>query len=57
MLKMVESNYEIYSRHLFGRRSSSKRITLALSLMVVLVLVGTAVAKCVYYRRVTVFLK
>lgn len=57
MIKMVESNYDIYKRHLFGRRSSSKRITTVLSVMVVIIIVGTALVKVVYYRKITAFLK
>ena len=57
LLKMVEANYEVYQRHLFGRRSSSQRLTFILTLMVALMIVGTAIMKCIYYRRVVTFLK
>ena len=57
MLVMVEGNYEVYRRHLFGRRSSSKRITYAMIGMVVLIVIGTALIKWLYYRKVVVFLK
>ena len=56
-MHMVESNYQIYHNHLFGRRSSSKRISLVVALMVVLIVVGTALAKCVYYKKVVGFLR
>ena len=57
LLKMVEANYEVYQRHLFGRRSSSQRLTFILTIMVALMIVGTALIKCMYYRRVVTFLK
>jgi hypothetical protein len=57
LLHMVESNYQIYHKHLFGRRSSSKRITLILALMVAVIVIGTALVKCFYYRKVVGFLR
>ena len=54
---MVEANYEIYHRHLFGRRSSNERITLVLMLMVGIIVIGTAIIKCIYYKKVVGFLK
>lgn len=57
LLKMVESNYEIYRRHLFGRRASSRRISLVLLAMVGFVVLGCALLKAVYYRKVVLFLK
>ena len=52
MLKMVESNYEIYKRHLFGRRSSSRRISVGMSVMVIVIIIGTAIIKLVEFRKI-----
>lgn len=57
MLKMVESNYDIYKKHLFGRRSSSQRITTVVSVMLAIILIGTALIKIIYYRKTTKYLK
>lgn len=54
---MVESNYEIYRKHLFGRRSSSRRISIGLGLMVLVIVIGTAVVKMGEYRKVVGFLR
>lgn len=57
MLKMVESNYDIYHRHLFGRRASSQRISTVLTIMVAIIIGGTALIKMVFYRKIINFLK
>jgi hypothetical protein len=56
MLNMVESNYEIYKRHLINRRSSSGRLTLVLSVMVVGIIIGSMVMKWLYYRKIMGYL-
>lgn len=57
MLKMVESNYEIYRNQITGRMVTSNRLTLILSLMVAFIVLGTIVIKLVYYRKIVGFLK
>jgi hypothetical protein len=57
MLKMVESNYEIYRKHLFGRRTSSQRITTVLMIMVATIIGGAALIKWIYFRKIMSFLK
>ena len=54
---MVEGNYEVYRRHLFGRRSSSQRISYTLLAMVIVIVLGSVLIKWCYYRRVVRFLK
>lgn len=57
MLKMVESNYDIYRNQLLGRRATSQRITLVLALMVAFIIAGTIIIKLVYYRKIVGYLK
>lgn len=57
MLKMVESNYDIYRSQLLGRRVTSQRITVVLTLMVAVIIVGTIIIKLVYYKKTVKYLK
>lgn len=57
MLSMVESNYDIYKNQLLGRRASSERITLVLTFMVGIIILGTIAFKCIYYRKMVGYLK
>jgi hypothetical protein len=57
MLKMVESNYDIYRNQLLGRMVVSQRITLILTLMVAFIILGTVIIKVVYYRKIVGYLK
>jgi len=56
MLNMVESNYEIYQRHLISRRATSERITTVLTVMVVSIIAGTVILKWIYYRKIIGYL-
>jgi hypothetical protein len=57
MLKMVESNYGMYGAYLSERRSSNQRITVVMSVMVAVIVVGTAAIKWMDYRKMVGFLK
>jgi hypothetical protein len=57
MLKMVESNYQTYRDKVLGRRASSQRITLILTLMVAIIIAGTILIKFIYYRKIVSYLK
>jgi len=57
MLKMVESNYEIYKGGLFSRRSNNGRMAMWLSGMVGIILLGSFVIKVVFFRKVVGYLR
>lgn len=57
MLKMVESNYDIYGKHLVSRRATNQRITLWLAVMAASIVIGTVLIKCVFYRKIVRYMK
>ena len=54
---MVESNYHMYRNQLLSRQASSQRITLALTLMIAVIVLGAVLIKVVYYRKIVGYLK
>lgn len=57
MLKMIESNYDIYKNKLLGQRATGKRITLFLQIMIFVILTLTILIKICYFRKVKNYLK
>lgn len=57
MLKMIESNYQIYKSKLLGQRATSKRITLFLRIMMGVIIVGTILIKVFYFRKIKNYLR
>ena len=57
MIKLIESNYEIYKNRLMGQRATGKRITLYLRVMMGVIIVGTVLIKVLYFSKIKSYLR